>query len=96
MDEILLSCVMWCTIIGFLLIGGPFLVAAAVCLSATSIEEFYMKKVKPLYKRIRREWTINPRERIHEGKRKADQKSEECSNCQNRSIVVCLDCEHFS
>lgn len=76
-----------------LLLAATF---GGICLCIVSIKEFIMKKVRPLYKRIRRAWQINPRERIHEGKRKEDQKNDPCASCPNRSLVVCLDCEHWS
>lgn len=50
-----------------------------------------MKKDKPI--KIRREWKINPRERIREDKE--PDYSSPCERCKNISVEQCKDCEYY-
>jgi hypothetical protein len=49
------------------------------------------KKITPLYKRIRKIWTINPRERIREDKELVEDNP--CENCGNVDPGVCYGCQ---
>jgi hypothetical protein len=48
------------------------------------------------YKKVRRTWNLNPRDRIKESKKKDAPPKDECCMCKCKDLMDCLTCEYYN